>query len=163
MATAGEGSVKIGHDFLMSVIQLLENPSQISVQGHTGQPMMTISGTQPVPMTMKAEKPKKENLLIFTKNKSPVTKQNPLDKKAVIQKRPSLLIPHNRVRMIMKTAPNTTLLSQETIALASKAAVSKTTRMQWCGNSEPTGGHFNLFSTLFSCFPYIYTLYTTQF
>ena len=125
MATAGEGGVKIGHDFLMSVIQLLENPSQISVQSHTGQPMVTISGTQPVSMTTKAEKPKKQNLLIFTKIKSPVKKQNPIDKKPVIQKKPSSLIPHNRVRMIMKTAPNTTLLSQETIALASKAAVSK--------------------------------------
>ena len=129
MATAGEGGVKIGHDFLMSVIQLLENPSQISVQGHTGQPVVTISGTQPVSMTTKAEKPNKQNLLIFTKNKSPVKKQNSFDKKPVIQKKPSLLIPHNRVRMIMKTAPNTTLLSQETIALASKAAVSKMTRM----------------------------------
>ena len=30
-----------------------------------------------------------------------------------------------------------------------------------CGNSEPTAGHFNIFSLLLSCFPY--TLYTAQF
>ena len=33
--------------------------------------------------------------------------------------------------------------------------------MQGCGNSEPTAGHFGLFSSLLFCSPY--TLYTVQF
>ena len=35
--------------------------------------------------------------------------------------------------------------------------------IQGCGNIELTVGHFNLFLTLLSCYPYTCTLYTVQF
>lgn len=105
--------------FQVAMIQLLENTNPLLLQSQS-------SFKLPDRKDGDIRTLSQQSILIpaLKKNSKPIPKLKHLQTEGSQAKKMSLCrIPYNRTRMLMKTAPNVTNISQEAIAVATKAAV----------------------------------------
>ena len=124
MANCPEGGIKIGKDILLIQGQTATLAGASFLEKQAESVSRVLSSVQPSFTIIK--NPAQQAVLSIATSKNPVKVKQKRKSSENVKKQPKIAFPLSRIRLIMKTSPNISFLSQDTVSLTAKAAVSVT-------------------------------------